>query len=77
MLIANGISHPKFNCNIVLKARKSLCDLCKVFEDLNELISNGYVINVVIICLDIIYIGTNFDFVINKLKQSYICILFE
>ena len=69
-LIKNGISHPKFYGNIVLKARKSLCDPCKLIEPLNKLISKGYRTNIVIRSLNIVHIGTNIDIVISKLKHN-------
>ena len=67
-LIKNGISHPKFYGNIVLKAQKSLCDPCNLIKPLSKLISKGYHTNVVIRSLNIVYIGTNIDFVISKLN---------
>ena len=69
-LIKNGISHPKFYGNIVLKARKSLCDPCKLIEPLNKLISKDYRTNIVIRSLNIVHIGTNIDIVISKLKHN-------
>lgn len=50
--------------------KKSQCDLCKLTEPFNKLISKGYINDVVIISFNIVYIGTNINFVLSKLKLN-------
>ena len=62
-LIKNGISYPTFYGNVVNKARKFKLDP----SHLNKLIRRGYRHNIVVRSLNIVFIGTNIDFLTNSL----------
>ena len=76
----HGISQPIFNGNVVNKARKCIRHPNGRIIHLYNLIRKGYRHNIIIKSLNMVFIGTNIDFLDNSLIRNltfYIFIKFS